>query len=248
MADWIAGRVIDKQQWNDTHYSVRIDAAVEAFRAGQFARFGLDLGEERVGRPYSFVNAPAERPLEIFFNVVPDGPLSSRLAALHAGDDLWVTPKPNGNLTLDSVPDDARHLWLLATGTAIGPFLSILKTAEPWERFDRVVLAYGVRHVADLAYQDLIEQLQQAHPEQLTYVPLVTREAMPDAIKARIPAALQEGVLERRAGVCLDGAHVHAMLCGNAGMIADASSVLEARGLKRNLRREPGQFSTEKYH
>jgi ferredoxin--NADP+ reductase len=248
MADWVAGRVIDKRRWNDTHYSVQIDAPVETFRAGQFARVGLDLGEERVGRPYSFVNAPGEQPLEIFFNIVPEGPLTSRLAELQSGDDVWVTAKANGNLTLDSVPDEARHLWLLATGTAIGPFLSILKTAEPWERFDRVVLAYGVRHAADLAYQDRIAALQHAYPEQLTYIPLVTREAVPEAIQARIPAALQDGRLERRAGIALDGVHAHVMLCGNAGMIADASGVLEARGLKRNLRREPGQFSTEKYH
>ncbi len=248
MADWVAGKVIDNRRWNDTHYSMRIDAPVEAFHAGQFARVGLDIGPERVGRPYSFVNAPGERPLEIYFNVVPEGPLSRRLAALDAGDDLWVTAKANGNLTLESVPAHVRHLWLLATGTAVGPFLSILRTAPAWQRFERVVLAYGVRQVADLAYQDLIRELQAEHAGQFAYVPLVTREPVAGGLSSRIPAALRDGPLEQQAGITLDGAQAHVMLCGNAGMITDASAVLEARGLRRHQRREPGHFSVEKYH
>jgi len=248
MADWVPGTVVGTTQWNDTHYSVRIDAPVEDFRAGQFLKVGLDVGEERIGRPYSYVNAPHERPLEIFFNTVPEGPLSNRLAELRSGDDIWVTPKANGMLTLDEVREDATELWLLATGTAIGPFLSILRTHAPWERFERIVLAYGVRYAKDLAYQDLVDELRGLHPEQLAYVPLVTREPVADALRTRIPVALTDGSLEARAGTRLDPARSHVMLCGNSGMIADATSVLEARGLTRHRRREPGHYSLEKYH
>ena len=248
MTDWIAGTVVDKRQWNENHYSVRIDAPVERFRAGQFLKVGLDLGNERVGRPYSFVNAPHERPVEIFFNTVPEGPLSNRLAALEAGDEIWVTPKATGFLTLEEVRGEAQDLWLLATGTAIGPFLSILRTDEPWQRFDRVVLAYGVRYGADLAYQDLIAGLLEAHPAQLDYVPFVTREILPDAIKGRIPTAVRDGRLENRVGLELAAATSHVMLCGNSGMIEDATAILEERGLKRHRRRAPGHYSLEKYH
>ncbi len=248
MADWVPGTVIDTRQWNETHFSVRIDAPVEDFQAGQFLKVGLDVGDERVGRAYSYVNAPHERPLEIFFNTVPEGPLSNRLASLRSGDSIWVTPKANGMLTLREVRQDARELWLLATGTAIGPFLSILRTHAPWERFDRVVLAYGVRRARDLAYQDLVAELCELHPERLAYVPLVTRERVDGALARRIPAALEDGSLERRARLRLDPARAHVMLCGNSGMIKDASAVLEARGLTRHRRNEPGHYSLEKYH
>ena len=248
MADWVAGRVVGKHRWNDTHFSVRIDAPMTDFRAGQFVRIGLGEGDERIGRPYSFVNAPGEAPIEIFFNIVPEGPLSGRLAALEPGDPVWVTAQANGYLTLEQVPEHANHLWLLATGTAVGPFLSILKTPEAWQRFDRVVLAYGVRYRVDLAYQELIDELRASHPEQFAYVPMVTREPVPGGIRDRIPAALSDGRLERQAGLALDGDRAHVMLCGNAGMIADATTVLQERGLRRHLRKEPGQFSTEKYH
>ena len=136
MADWVSGRVVSTRQWNDTHFSVSIDADVEDFHAGQFLRFGLDIHDERVGRPYSCVNSPHERPLEIFFNIVPDGPLSGRLAALNAGDNIWVTKKGSGLLTVEQVPKHVKHLWLFSTGTAVGPFLSILKTVKAWIPID----------------------------------------------------------------------------------------------------------------
>lgn len=248
MADWVQGRVIDNVRWNETHYSILIDAPIGPFHAGQFVRIGLDLGDERIGRPYSCVNAPHEHPIEIFFNVVPEGPLSGRLAALKAGDEVWVMPKANGLLTLESVPVSARHLWMMATGTGVGPFLSMLRTRQAWEGFARIVLAYGVRHLADFAYREVIAELQANHPEQLVFVPLVTREDAPHALKGRIPGAIASGQLEDRAGIGLTPQHSHVMLCGNSGMIADASKLLEARGLRRHHRNNPGHYSLEKYH
>lgn len=248
MADWVPGTVVSTHRWNTTHYSVTIDAQVDSFSAGQFLRFGLDIAEERVGRPYSCVNSPHEDFLEIFFNVVPDGPLSARLASLQSGDPIWVTNKGNGMLTVEQVPANVKDLWLLSTGTAIGPFLSILKTDEAWRRFDKIVLAYGVRYSEDLAYQPLIRELIDAHGERLVYIPFVTREDMSGAIRDRIPPALSDGRLEQRAATTLDPSRSHVMLCGNAAMITDAVEVLEARGMKKHRRVESGHFSTEKYH
>lgn len=248
MVEWVAGKVISNKRWNETHFSVVIDAPVENFSAGQFLRFALDIDDERVGRPYSCVNSPHERLLEIFFNIVPEGPLSGRLAALTVGDEVWVAAKGNGLLTVAQVPEHVKNLWLLSTGTAVGPFLSILKTEEAWLRFDRIVLAYGVRFASDLAYQDLIAELVAQHGERLVYIPFVTREDETGAIRGRIPAALADGRLEQHAGANLDADTSHVMLCGNANMIADAAAVLEARGMKKHRRHESGHYSTEKYH
>jgi len=247
MQTWVEGTVVEKIRWNDELYSVRIDAPVQGFEAGQFTKIGLDIDGERVGRAYSYVNAPHERPIEIHFNTVPEGPLSPRLATMEAGDRVWVTAEANGFLTLAEAP--ARpHLWLLATGTAIGPFLSILKTGAPWERYERIVLVHAVRRAADLGYPALVEELQREHPEQLRFVPFVSREATTFALDGRIPQAIADGRLEHRAGVHLSADDSTVMLCGNSGMITDTLRVLEERGLKRHRRRDPGHVITEKYH
>lgn len=248
MAQWTMGRVARKTQWNDTHFSLAIEADGPSFVAGQFIRIGVDLGDERVERPYSLVNPPDARHFEIFFNIVPEGPLSSRLATLDTGDAIWLTKAATGLLTLAEVPESARDLWMLATGTGVGPFLSMLQTDEPWRRFDHIVLGYGVRHPDAFAYGELIAQLQQDHRDRFQFVPFVTGEAQEGAFQSRIPATIADGRLEERVGLPIDPARSHVMLCGHSGMINDVVTSLEERGMRRHRRREPGHISTEKYH
>lgn len=247
MAEWVDATVVERRDWNDELVSLRFDAPLQPFQAGQFIRVGLDIEGERVGRPYSLVNAPHEDLHEIYFNIVEEGPLSPRLAQLQPGDRLFAVPRPSGFLTLDEVPE-ARHLWLLATGTALGPFLSILKTDAPWERFETIVLGHSVRRRGDLAYQDCIGQLQEAHGGQLRFVPFITREPCDGQLGQRIPACIESGALEERVGLTLTPEDSHVLLCGNSAMLEDSLAMLEQRGLKRHRRREPGQVGMEKYH
>jgi ferredoxin--NADP+ reductase len=247
MTDWCEAKVVDKKCWTDRLVSLRFDAGTMQFRAGQFLRIGLDIDGERVGRPYSFVNAPHEASVEIYFNTLPEGPLSPRLAALEPGDRLWADRNANGMLTLDEVPD-VRHLWLLATGTAIGPFLSILKTDAPWARFEKVILVHGVRTAEELTYSSTLERLQANHPQQLRFVPFVSREQRRDALHGRIPAGIESGRLEAAADTKLSADESHIMLCGNKGMINAVQQLLAGRGMKRHRRLDPGHISTESYY
>lgn len=248
MTDWRQGVVARKTQWNETHFSLAIDVDGPDFTAGQFVRIGLEQEGEILGRPYSLVNPPGQPLFEIFFNIVPEGPLSSRLAALQPGDPIWMTAKASGLLTVDQVPEDARDLWLLATGTGVGPFLSILQTEEPWERFERVVLGYGVRWQRNQAYTDLIGTVQERRGNQFRFVSCVTGESAGGCLAGRIPATIESGAMEAAVGTAIDPGHSHVMLCGHSGMISDVVDLLATRGLRRHRRIEPGHISTEKYH
>ena len=246
MAQWLQGRVVERTEWTENLSSLKVEAALPAFQAGQFVKIGLDCGGEIVGRPYSLVNAPQESLLEFYFSIVPEGPLSPRLAHLKAGDELLVAAQASGFLVLAEVPP-ATHLWLLSTGTGIGPFLSILKTAEPWQRFQRVVLVHAVRQAGELSYRHSIAALAEEHRQKFCYIPFVSRERVDYALAGRIPDALQDKRLEARAGISIDAKNSHVMLCGNPAMVEDVTALLKARGLAKHKRREPGQISAETY-
>lgn len=247
MTDWVEGRVIRKRSWSDQLFSLEIEAPVAVFRAGQYLKVALDLDEKRIGRPYSLVNPPQQSPLEIYFNEVPQGPLSPRLSLLDAGDRVWVGAQAGGIFTLDQVPD-ARDLWLFATGTALGVYLSILGTDEPWRRFERVILVHGVRSARELSYAERIAAIAAEHGERFRFLPTLSREHRPGVLHGRISALLANGELETTLGLGMTPETSQVMLCGNAQMIQDMKALLEARGLRRNRRQEPGHYTTEQYH
>jgi ferredoxin--NADP+ reductase len=245
MSSWLEGRVIGNRQWTDTLFSLRVEAPRLAFEAGQFVRIALEIGGERVARPFSFVNAPADPVLEFYGVIVPEGPLSPHLARLKQGDTLLVADNPSGFLVLSEVPP-AEDLWLVATGTGIAPFLSILRTDAPWQRYRRVILVHGTRHATELVYQDMIEDVMRNFPGRFSYVRLVSRENSPTALQGRIPAAIRDGRLEA-AGAPITPERSQFMLCGNPGMLKDVAVVLGGRGLKKHRRRAPGQITVESF-
>ena len=247
MVQWHHGTVVENHRCTERLTALKIDTQLGDFEAGQFVRVGLEIGEEVLARPYSLVNAPTESLLEIYFNIVPQGPLSPRLFALEAGDTVLVAPRPAGFLTISEVPQ-AEYLWMMATGTGIGPFLSILKSETVWQRFKRVILCYSVRTVEELAYVQLIKKLAEIRSDQFCFIPHVTREEAPGALRIRIPVGIGSGDLERRANAPLTADSSHVMMCGSADMIKEVSALLESRSMRRHRRREAGHYTTEKYH
>jgi ferredoxin--NADP+ reductase len=246
MADWLTGKIVEKKSWNDRLYTLRIECDFDTFESGQFVRVALDIDGERVARPYSLVNKPGDDFLEIYFNIVDEGPLTPRLAELDEGDEIFVTDRANGFLTVSEVPQ-CRHLWMLATGTGVGPFLSILKNQDVWQRFEKIVLAYSVRDASELAYQQQVAEIRDQWPQKFSFVPLVTREKVEGTLNKRITDSIEDDSLEQKTGVVIDE-DSHIMMCGNSAMISDVTEVLEKRGLRKHRRREPGHITTEKYH
>ena len=247
MAKWLNGKVVANNRWNERLTSLKFEAPLENFESGQFVRVGLEIDGDVVARPYSLVNTPDESALEIYFNIVTEGPLSPRLFELETGDDIMVAIKPAGFLTISEVPE-SKNLWMLATGTAVGPFLSILKGEAVWQKFEQVTLCYSVRTQEELAYAAEISQIAAQRNTQFCFIPIITREDAPNALRERIPQAINNGNLELRAKASLSAEDSHVMMCGSSDMITEVSAVLESRGMRKHRRREPGHFTTEKYH
>lgn len=243
----VRGKVVGYRRWTDALFSLQVEAEIAPFEAGQFGRIGLESDDGKpLMRPYSFVNAPDERPLEFYYILLPEGPLTRRLIELRAGDDILINPKANGFLVLSEVPD-AEQLWMLATGTALGPFLSILKGEEVWRRFADIVLVHAVRRAEELTYGDSVRALVEKGEGRLRFIPFVSREDTSFAMRGRIPAALAGGELQKRANLTPSPEKSQFMLCGNPQMVKDTTATLTATGFARNRRRAPGHITVENY-
>tara|TARA_B100001769_G_C21936227_1_gene504439 strand:+ start:56 stop:802 length:747 start_codon:yes stop_codon:yes gene_type:complete len=243
---WIKGEVVSVKHWTESLYSIRIAAPEVKFIAGQYTKIALSIDNKLVARPYSFVNSPNDEFLEFYSVSVPNGPLSSALQKLKNGDQINVGPNGNGFLILNEIPE-VENIWMLATGTGIGPYLSILKTEESWTTFKKVVLVHAVRYAKELTYQKVINELKDKYGGRLKYITYVSREDSPNSLKGRIPDSIANGVLQKKAGVTISQGNSHIMLCGNPEMVKDTTIQLKNIGLKKHRRSSPGHITTENY-
>lgn len=220
-------------------------AASAAFRPGQFMNLGLHLPSGFVSRSYSLASVPGQ-PLEVLLARVGEGALTPALFELREGASVWLDPKPQGFFTFDYVPPH-RELWLLATGTGLGPFLSMLRSGAAFERAQRVILVHGTRGPTELAHRRELEALASERGPVFRYVPVLSREPEPGLLQGRLTQVLTSGELERQVETKIAAESAHVMLCGNPSMIDDVIAILAARGLRRHRQRTPGHITTEKY-
>lgn len=271
--------VLSKTTWTPNLFSFTVSRPDSfKFTAGQFVRLGVnpsqlnyykqlskvaedeeldeDLNEilnEDIFRAYSIVSSPFDEVLEFFSIVIPDGAFTSQLQHLEVGDELLLNTMPFGFLTLARYQKPLpKDLWLLATGTGLAPFLSMLQDLKTWEDYEHIVLAYSARSEEELAYIEKIESLQEDfgtlvdNPAKLIFIPIVTREPIEGALTERLPKLLLDGTLQARAGIDLDIDSTHVMLCGNPEMVEDTKETLKSLGLVMNRRGE-GNIAVENY-
>jgi ferredoxin--NADP+ reductase len=245
--------VIDVQHWNESLFSFRTtrDPGFR-FVSGQFVMIGLEVDGRPLMRAYSIASATWEEHMEFLSIKVPDGPLTSRLQHITPGDPVIVSRKPTGTLVLDDLKP-GRHLYLLGTGTGLAPYMSLIREPDTYERFEKIVLVHGVRHVNDLAYADYIERELPQHEylgemvrEKLVYYPTVTRE--PFRHQGRIPQVIESGQLGRDIGLPqFAPAADRVMLCGSPAMLAELRALLDAQGFVASPRTgEPGDYVFER--
>jgi len=247
MPTWLPATVSDYRTWCPGLASLVLDRSVP-FRSGQFVTLTCHPeGGRKAKRAYSIASAPGE-PLEFYIVEVEGGAVSPGLCALKQGDPVFVSDKGKGLFTLDEVPDGPRDLWMIATGTGLAPFRSMLRTPGALDRFEHVVVVYGARRLEQLGYLDELHALQRDWQGRLIVIPLISREEPPEhALPGRVTDRLRDGSLEARAGLQLSPEHSHVMLCGNPAMIAQMNELLGERDMVRNTRRSPGHITTEKY-
>ena len=248
--------IVDIRYWTPTLLSFKVTRPLPlSYLPGQYARLGVDVNEQQIWRAFSFVSAPHEPQLEFLAVLVPGGLFTARLREMQVGDDIHVEHENYGFMTADRFSDGA-DCWMLATGTGIGPYLSMLRDPALWSRFEHLVLVHGVRDAAELSYRDELEQMQEmarGRPgsAQLMLVHCISRNASdaPERMQlgSRITDAWDEGRLEACTSLAITPERSRVMMCGNPQMIEDMRARLHKRGLVPCRRLAPGQFLTENY-
>lgn len=268
--------VIEVTRWAPTLLSFKVTRPDGfKFTAGQFVRLGIHgkdlqyfannhetklITSETQGqlvdidgyvfRAYSVASSPYDEFIEFFSVVIPEGEFTSKVNHIQVGDSLLLNTTPFGYLTLARyqlpLPND---LWLLATGTGLAPFLSILKTIDVWQQYQRIILVYSARTSQELAYQAEIGSIKSIYGDNgaaFVFLPIVTREADYAGEKARVPNLILSGKLTEVVGQKLDKERSHVMLCGNPQMVEDTKEALKSIGLTMNRRGE-GNIAVENY-
>ncbi|WP_019140938.1 ferredoxin--NADP reductase [Noviherbaspirillum massiliense] len=249
--------VLDVRRWTDNLLSFTTTRPPGyRFIAGQFARLGLLADECMVWRAYSMTSAPKEDHLEFYSIVVPGGLFTTVLRDLQPGAKIWVEKQCFGFMTMDRFTG-GEDFWMFATGTGIGPYISILRDAEAWTRFRRMIVVHGVRHASEFAYHDELRALAQRppvdapSPATLQVIGAVSRDkdaaSAKGYLEGRITTLLEDGSLEKAAGIAMTPEASRIMMCGNPAMIEDMRRILHAREMRPVRRAIPGQFLTENY-
>ncbi|HEY8926302.1 MAG TPA: ferredoxin--NADP reductase [Polyangia bacterium] len=245
-------RVLDVHHWNDTLFSFKTtrDPGLR-FRNGHFVMVGIEVGGKPLLRAYSVVSPNYDEHLEFYSIKVQDGPLTSRLQHIKPGDPILISRKPTGTLLWDHLLPGKR-LYLLASGTGLAPFMSIIRDPDVYERFEHVVIAHGVRRISDLGYHDYIEKELPQHElvgeqvqKQLLYYPTVTRE--PFRNQGRITDLIESGKLAADLGLpAMNAAEDRVMICGSPSLLKDLATLLEARGFNEGSGEGQGEYVIER--
>ncbi|WP_438987024.1 ferredoxin--NADP reductase, partial [Marivivens donghaensis] len=189
--------VTEVKHYTDRLFSFRCTRpASMRFRSGEFVMIGLmgdpdpATGKQKpLLRAYSIASPSWDEELEFYSIKVQDGPLTSRLQHIEAGDQIILRPKPVGTLVHDALLPGKR-IWFFATGTGFAPFASLLRDPETYEKFDEVIVTHTCRDVAELEYsRQLIAELLADEMMQeligaenlakIRYYPTTTREQSP---------------------------------------------------------------------
>lgn len=227
-------RVTEVEHYTDSLFKFKLTKPNDfKFKSGQFTMIGLEGTPKRA---YSITSAPKDTFLEFYSIKVPDGALTSKLQHIQVGDFVSVSDRPTGNLIVENL-DEGTDLWLLATGTGIAPFISMLCDDYTYERFKNIHVVWSVREKGELkSFDEFLRHLP------IYYTPIVTRDNTWKGIKTRITTLIKENEILSGSTPQTD----KVMICGNMDFNVEIRDELVSRGWIEGSNREKGSFLLEK--
>ena len=223
-----------------------------AAAAGTNGASGAEGSEAAAGkfikRAYSISSSSRQGEyLEFFVALVRSGALTPRLFALQPGDRLWLGPKVVGMFTLDQAPP-AHDIVLVATGTGLAPYISMLRSGYDYEGRTTVVI-HAARNSWDLGYRGELEALAARWPR-VHYLPVISDPHREPAWTGRTGLVYEyfdDGTVDRLLGYPMAPGRLSFFLCGNPLMVTGMEERLLGAGFRKHTRKEPGDVFVEEF-
>lgn len=228
-------KITEVEHYTDTLFRIRTERPnTFRFTAGEFTMIGM--GDDDINRAYSITSGPYDEYLEFYSIKVQDGPLTSRLQHVKVGDELEVGDKPTGTLTLANL-ELGGDLWMLATGTGIAPFISLLRDPTTYDAFNRIHVVWSVRQAKELlSYNEFLQEMD------IDYIPIVTQDPEWPGQRNRMTTLIKDGILLTNGAPDTD----KIMICGSMPFNNDVKDMLTSTGWQEGNRRTAGNFVQEK--
>jgi ferredoxin--NADP+ reductase len=224
-------KVIDVEHYTDTLFRIRTERPNSyRFTAGEFVMIGMD---DTPKRAYSLTSGPYDEYLEFYSIKVQDGPLTSKLQHIKVGGELDVGDKPTGTLILANL-ELGGHLVMMASGTGIAPFISLLRDPETYDLFENITVTWTTRtHAEQDSYRDFLNEMP------IEYISTVTQE--PAELNGRIQKFMEDGTV-----VIDDPTKQRIMLCGSMSFNTDLKEHFSKLGFSEGNKKTQGTFVQEK--
>lgn len=243
---WLKTKIIDLKKWSDRLFTLKIKAPINPFFAGQYTKLSYIKHNKRIQRAYSFVNEPKNKILEFYILLIPTGKLTPILCAAY-DYEIFIAKHSFGFFILSELPI-CQNIWMFATGTAIGPYCSILKDKEIFQKYKKIILIYAVKNSKDLIYLSILKKIQIKNKNKIIIRIILSQEKKQNYLYGRIPQLLLSGELEKSISEPLNNKDSHVMLCGNPNMVKETQIILyKLKDMKKHFRRKPGHITSENY-
>ncbi|WP_343187754.1 ferredoxin--NADP reductase [Buchnera aphidicola (Periphyllus koelreuteriae)] len=248
MTKWVEAKIKKIIYWKKNLLKILLKAKINKFIAGQFSKILIKKNnQKKIQRAYSFVNPPKKKIIKFYITLVKKGKMSKEIILLKKNDKIFISKNSFGFFTLKEIPS-SKNLWMFSTGTAIGPFLSILQEKKDIKKFKQIILIHSVRYFSDLKYLNLIKKIKKKYKKKLIIKITITREKIKKFLYGRITKLFLNKTIEKITKIHMTKENSHVMLCGNPFMVKEMFYILiNKKKMTKNLRRKPGNITRENY-
>ena len=200
-------RINDVKFLTNHAFEITFDKPFE-FTAGQHIIVSID--DEIYDREYSICSAEEDKEMKILVKEVVDGYLTPILRTKNIGDKLKVRG-PHGRFCLDLIDDFDKEIILIATGTGIAPFRSMIRSYKDV----KFKLFHGIRTIDESYYKNELN---------CELISCTSRDDKGD-YNGRVTSLIEETTFNKDSKF---------FLCGNFDMIYDVQNILKSKGFHPN--------------